>query len=102
MSRRNPDSQLHAGACRAESPAPSHVSRRIPDLQPGWRCSTPLFAQKPAPPAALRGWRRGFLRGEAAARQVEGARIAAAENGGGFLGVEEAATVVTILERASA
>lgn len=41
------------------------------------------------------------LRGEAGARQVEGARIAAAENGGGFLGVEEAATVVTILERAA-
>ena len=41
------------------------------------------------------------LRGEAGARQVDGARIAAAENGGGFLGVEEAATVVTILERAA-
>lgn len=40
------------------------------------------------------------LRGEAGARQVEGARIGAAENGGGFLGVEEAATVVTVLERA--
>jgi acetyl-CoA acetyltransferase len=37
------------------------------------------------------------LRGEAGARQVEGARFAAAENGGGFFGVEEAATVVTIL-----
>lgn len=42
------------------------------------------------------------LRGEAGPRQVENARIAAAENGGGFLGVEEAATVVTILERAAA
>lgn len=41
------------------------------------------------------------LRGETGARQVEGARIALAENGGGFLGVEEAATVVTILERAA-
>lgn len=41
------------------------------------------------------------LRGEAGPRQVEGARIAVAENGGGFLGVEEAATVVTILERAA-
>jgi acetyl-CoA acetyltransferase len=41
------------------------------------------------------------LRGEAGARQVEGARIAVAENGGGFLGVEEAATVVTVLERAA-
>lgn len=39
------------------------------------------------------------LRGEAGARQVDGARLAAAENGGGFLGVEEAATVVTVLER---
>jgi acetyl-CoA acetyltransferase len=41
------------------------------------------------------------LRNEAGPRQVEGARIAVAENGGGFLGVEEAATVVTILERAA-
>lgn len=40
------------------------------------------------------------LRGEAGARQVENARFAAAENGGGFFGVEEAATVVTILGRA--
>ena len=42
------------------------------------------------------------LRGEARPRQVEGARIAVAENGGGFLGVEEAATVVTVLERRAA
>lgn len=41
------------------------------------------------------------LRGEAGAAQVPGARIAVAENGGGFLGVEEAATVVTVLERAA-
>ena len=40
------------------------------------------------------------LRGEARPRQVEGARFAAAENGGGFYGIEEAATVVTILGRA--
>lgn len=39
------------------------------------------------------------LRGEAGPRQVGNARIAVAENGGGFLGVEEAATVVTVLER---
>jgi acetyl-CoA acyltransferase len=39
------------------------------------------------------------LRGDAGARQVEGARFAIAENGGGFLGVEEAAAVVTILGR---
>ncbi|WP_219214267.1 thiolase family protein [Variovorax boronicumulans] len=39
------------------------------------------------------------LRGEAGARQVEGARLALAENGGGFYGLEEAACVVTILER---
>jgi acetyl-CoA acetyltransferase len=38
------------------------------------------------------------LRGEAAARQVRGARLALAENGGGFYGVEEAVCVVTILE----
>ncbi|BAI96230.1 thiolase [Sphingobium sp. TA15] len=37
------------------------------------------------------------LRGRAGARQVDGARIAVAENGGGFHGVEEAAAVVTIL-----
>ena len=39
------------------------------------------------------------LRGEAGKRQVDGARIAAAENGGGFFGIEEAATVVTVLGR---
>ncbi|WAG81571.1 thiolase family protein [Metapseudomonas furukawaii] len=39
------------------------------------------------------------LRGEAGARQVEGARFAIAENGGGFNGVEEAVTCITILGR---
>ncbi len=39
------------------------------------------------------------LRGEAGAAQVEGARIGIAENGGGFLGGEEGATAVTVLER---
>jgi len=39
------------------------------------------------------------LRGEAESRQVAGARLAIAENGGGFLGVEEGVTAVTILER---
>ncbi|PZQ78119.1 MAG: thiolase [Variovorax paradoxus] len=39
------------------------------------------------------------LRGEAGARQVEGARLAAAENGGGFYDGEEAVACVTILER---
>jgi acetyl-CoA acyltransferase len=39
------------------------------------------------------------LRGEAGARQVSGARLGIAENGGGFWGVEEAATTVSILER---
>ena len=38
------------------------------------------------------------LRGEADDRQVAGARLALAENGGGFHGIEEAACVVTILE----
>ena len=42
----------------------------------------------------------GQLRGEAGPRQVEGARIALAENGGGLRGVEEAAVAITILERA--
>jgi acetyl-CoA acyltransferase len=37
------------------------------------------------------------LRGEACERQVEGARIAIAENGGGVIGVEAAATAITIL-----
>lgn len=40
------------------------------------------------------------LRGEADKRQVPNARIALAENGGGFHGLEEAACVVTVLERA--
>ena len=39
------------------------------------------------------------LRGEAGPRQVEGARIALAENGGGLHGVEEAVACVTILGR---
>lgn len=39
------------------------------------------------------------LRGEAGARQVMDARIALAENGGGLIGVEEAAVAITILER---
>jgi acetyl-CoA acetyltransferase len=39
------------------------------------------------------------LREEAGPRQVEGARCAIAENGGGFLHVEEGATVCTILTR---
>lgn len=39
------------------------------------------------------------LRGEAGARQVKGARLAVAENGGGWVGVEEAACVVTVLGR---
>jgi acetyl-CoA acyltransferase len=38
------------------------------------------------------------LRGEAGPRQVADARLAIAENGGGFYGLEEAACVVTILE----
>ncbi|GLQ06776.1 thiolase family protein [Sneathiella chinensis] len=39
------------------------------------------------------------LRGEAGARQVEGARIAVAENGGGVYEYEEAAACITILEK---
>jgi acetyl-CoA acetyltransferase len=39
------------------------------------------------------------LRGEAGPRQVEGARIALAENGGGLQGIEEAVACVTILGR---
>jgi acetyl-CoA acetyltransferase len=39
------------------------------------------------------------LRGEAGSRQVEDARIALQENGGGVMGLEEAACSVTILQR---
>jgi hypothetical protein len=39
------------------------------------------------------------LRGEAGERQVPEARVALAENGGGVIGLEEAACAVTILER---
>ena len=39
------------------------------------------------------------LRGDAGPRQVEGARIALAENGGGFIGMGEAAMCVHIFER---
>ena len=36
------------------------------------------------------------LRGDAGARQVEGARVALAENGGGVIGMEEAVASVVI------
>ncbi|MCC5981935.1 MAG: thiolase family protein [Oceanicaulis sp.] len=39
------------------------------------------------------------LRGEAGPMQVEGASAGVCENGGGFLGVEEAVTLVTVLTR---
>ncbi len=42
------------------------------------------------------------LRHEAGPAQVAGARLGLAENGGGFHGLEEAACVVTVLERATA
>ena len=38
------------------------------------------------------------LRGEAGQRQVAGARLALQENGGGLMGIEEAAVVVSVLE----
>ena len=41
------------------------------------------------------------LRGEAGARQVAEARVALAENGGGNIGVEEAAMCVHVLEKVS-
>jgi hypothetical protein len=37
------------------------------------------------------------LRGAAGARQVQGARLGLAENGGGFIGTDSAAIVVTVL-----
>jgi acetyl-CoA acetyltransferase len=39
------------------------------------------------------------LRGRCGARQVEGARVALAENGGGFLGTDPAAIVISVLSR---
>ncbi|MBB5685893.1 thiolase family protein [Sphingobium boeckii] len=39
------------------------------------------------------------LRGEAGARQVDGARLAVAENSGGFYGVEDGLSAVTILAK---
>jgi acetyl-CoA acetyltransferase len=39
------------------------------------------------------------LRGEAGARQIEGARVAIAENGGGLQGIEEAVACITVLQR---
>ena len=41
------------------------------------------------------------LRGEAGARQVKDPRLALAENGGGVIGLEEAAACITILEKDS-
>lgn len=39
------------------------------------------------------------LRGRAGARQVEGARIGVAENGGGFLGRDAAVVAMTVLSQ---
>jgi acetyl-CoA acyltransferase len=39
------------------------------------------------------------LRGRCGARQVDGAQVALAENGGGFLGTDPAAIVITVLSR---
>ena len=39
------------------------------------------------------------LRGEAGQRQVEGARIGLAENGGGYIGTDAAAMVISVLEK---
>ena len=39
------------------------------------------------------------LRGRCGARQVDGARVALAENGGGFLGTDPAAIVITVLSK---
>ena len=39
------------------------------------------------------------LRGEADKRQVEGARIGLAENGGGYIGGDAAAMVMSVLEK---
>jgi len=39
------------------------------------------------------------LRGRAGKRQVEGARVALAENGGGYIGSDAAAMVITVLEK---
>ena len=39
------------------------------------------------------------LRGQAGKRQVVGARLALAENGGGFLGTDSAALALTVLSR---
>lgn len=39
------------------------------------------------------------LRGRCSARQVDGARVALAENGGGFIGSDVAAIVISILQR---
>jgi acetyl-CoA acetyltransferase len=39
------------------------------------------------------------LRGDAGKRQVEGARIGITENGGGFVGVEEASMAIHVLEK---
>ncbi len=39
------------------------------------------------------------LRGDCGSRQVDGARVAIAENGGGLIGIEEAVASITILSR---
>ena len=67
----------------------------------GYR-STPLELQSRGHPIGATGIAQLHelalqLRGEARERQVEGARLAIAENGGGLYGIEEASVAVTIL-----
>ena len=80
---------------------PSAATSRSAGASP----STPRVAWSPR---AIRSARFGLgqihelvtqLRGEAGARQVDGARIAIQENGGGLYGIEEAVVAVNILAR---
>ena len=80
-SRRNAARPRWAGGSRSTRPAGwSRAATR--SARPGWpRCTS---------------WSPSC--GVAGPRQVEGARIAVAENGGGLIGLEEAAVAMTVLE----
>jgi len=101
-----------AKSCRAKRSASSPSARAVPPPNVARRESAGACrsirraaSNRKAHPIGATGLGQIFelvmqLRGEAGARQVGGARVALAENGGGLRGIEEAAIAVTILERA--
>lgn len=89
--------EIGAGGLYIESGAASFGGRTPVNLSGG--------LQSKGHPVAATGLAQVYeltrqLRGQAEGRTIDGARYAVASNGGGFMGVEEAMSVVTILGRA--